>query len=530
MKLKYISLAAALFAGLFTACDDSGLDANNSIASYDTLPKFCEEGDTVKHAGTGILFYCKSGEWFEVGAVIPTAKSSSSTAEPPKSSEAKDGDTQSSDAGTEVENPDGTESSSSSCTGRRCKTEDSSDSNSSDSGNSTDSNSSTGNSANSGDSSDSNSSTSNSSTSTLDRDPLFMWMDTYVDWKKDTPTFDDGDRSATMGIVKTQYSDEQFVFTAKVTGFLDVDLSVLSKSNIDLVGEEIGLSTPALSDYRMLFVKKVFDSGKMTSYFVAGPTDPTTSVYRYVEIGIYEGNIEELIESLAATETICGDMWCGPAFDYRVITGMDAHEDGYMNGTSGYWFIFNDNADGGNSNVYWPVDPGTEYSPDALDPVIDHCEGLCGIADLVTGTLSYSPFAGVGFAVAGAASTVSPTPVAADASSWGGVCVVYTSDADIRVELGLSDTREKDLKYDIPNHTIAKSADQKVVNISWSAFVQDGWGASTGAESITGDAAAKELVYLKFKIQNSPGYYEFNIISVGTYGSCKAVEKVVVEN
>ena len=528
MKLKYISLAAALFAGLFTACDDSGLDANNSIASYDTLPKFCEEGDTVKHAGTGILFYCKSGEWFEVGAVIPTAKSSSSTAEPPKSSEAKDGDTQSSDAGTEVENPDGTESSSSSCTGRRCKTEDSSDSNSSDSGNSTDSNSSTGNSANSGDSSDSNSSTSNSSTSTLDRDPLFMWMDSYVDWKKDTPTFDDGDRSATMGIVKTQYSDEQFVFTAKVTGFLDVDLSVLSKSNIDLVGEEIGLSTPALSDYRMLFVKKVFDSGKMTSYFVAGPTDPTTSVYRYVEIGIYEGNIEELIESLAATETICGDMWCGPAFDYRVITGMDAHEDGELLGTSGYWFSYNDENDGGESDITWPVGLGNDYSTNALDPFIKHCKGLCGTAVLDKGELFYDPFAGVAFAIAGVESYDEPhTPVAANVSAWGGICVVYTSDADINIKLGLSDEKESALGLNVPNYTISESSDQKVVNISWSDFTQNSWG---NGESITGADAAKELVYLRFEIQRKEGSYDFNITSVGTYGSCKAVEKVVVEN
>ena len=80
MKLRYLSLTAALFASLFTACDDSGANATSSIASYDTLPKFCDEGDTVKHSSTGILFYCKSGDWFEVGAAIPTAKSSSSAA------------------------------------------------------------------------------------------------------------------------------------------------------------------------------------------------------------------------------------------------------------------------------------------------------------------------------------------------------------------------------------------------------------------------------------------------------------------
>ena len=523
MKLKYLSLTAALFAGLFTACDDSGANATDGIASYNTLPKFCEEGDTIKLASKSELFYCNNGDWLEVGLIINTEKSSSSTAETPKSSETKEEDSKSSESSGEIESDSGeTTSSSSACTGHRCKTEGSSDSNSSGSGKSSDS----GTSANSGNSSSSGNNSSGSTTveSSSDRDPLFMWMDTYVTWKKDDPTFDDGDRSETTGIVKTRYNDNEFTFAAKVTGFKDIDLSVLTTSNIDQLGATIGLTTPALSEYRKLFVKTVFDDeGDMYNYFVAGPTDPIVSIYRYVEIGIYKGNIEDLIDALVATEEVCGDMWCGPEAEYRVMTGLDAHEEGYKNGTSGYWFIFKDNADGGNSDVYWPVDPGTEYSADALDPVIDHCEGLCGIADLVTGTLSYSPFAGVGFAVAGAASTVSPTPVAADASSWGGVCVVYTSDADIRVELGLSDAKEKDLKFDIPNHTIAKSADQKVVNISWSAFVQDGWGASIGAESITGDAAAKELVYLKFKIQNDPGYYEFNIISVGTYGSCKAI-------
>ena len=74
-----LSLTAALFAGLFTACDDSGANATSGIASYDTLPKFCEEGDTIKLANKSELFYCKNGDWLEVGLIIPTGTSSNAT-------------------------------------------------------------------------------------------------------------------------------------------------------------------------------------------------------------------------------------------------------------------------------------------------------------------------------------------------------------------------------------------------------------------------------------------------------------------
>lgn len=524
MKLRYLSLTAALFAGLFTACDDSGANATSSIASYDTLPKFCDEGDTVKHSSTGILFYCKSGDWFEVGAAIPTAKSSSSAAGAPKSSEAKAGDTQSSDASGKVENPDGTESASSSsaCTGRRCKTSSSSegDSNSANSGNSSNSGTSTNSgSSNSGDvtdSSDDNSSASNSVAS-KPRDPYFDELGEYIIWKKFSLE-DDGDRSETMGFARSRLSDDDFIAGIEGYGYTQVDLSTLTESGIELLGQTIGLTTPTLNDYRYLFVSKDdSDPYNVISYFVVGPTSAMATGDRTVEVGIYDGDIQGLLNPPSGNG--CGDMWCGPYGLYRVETGLDAQNG---DGTSGYWFAFADDGEGGYSEITWPVPLGNEYSDEAMDPVIDHCGGLCGTAVLRSGEeLDINPFAGVGFAIAGETSTVDKTAAPADASDWRGICVAYTSDADIKVELSMGESVDPTMGYDVPAKTLPRSMTTKVINISWDDFTQVGWYAAHGASPTTGSEAAERLVYLKFRIQGSEGRYAFNIIGLGTFGSCR---------
>jgi hypothetical protein len=52
--------------------------------------------------------------------------------------------------------------------------------------------------------------------------------------------------------------------------------------------------------------------------------------------------------------------------------------------TSGYWFVYGDDAEGGASKISWPVPLGNEYSPDAKEPVLDHCGGLCGTAAVIS--------------------------------------------------------------------------------------------------------------------------------------------------
>jgi len=205
--------------------------------------------------------------------------------------------------------------------------------------------------------------------------------------------------------------------------------------------------------------------------------------------------------------------WHGADGVYKIDTELDqANENG------GYWFTYGDDADGGASKVEWPVTPGNKYSDDALDPIIDHCGGVCGTFTLGKGTLTYDPFVGIGFNLAGVPEGSTAADVA-DASAMGGVCISYTVDVAATLELGLGDAGDQAIGYDNPSAPLAKSTTAKKANLEWSKFKQAGWG--TG--KITGAEAAAKLAAIKFKIQAKDGTTgSFNIMGVGSYvdGDC----------
>jgi hypothetical protein len=212
----------------------------------------------------------------------------------------------------------------------------------------------------------------------------------------------------------------------------------------------------------------------------------------------------------AASMSFGFETWQGDAMVYQVNTELDAGGE-----KSGYWFNYGDDADGGASTVTWPVDKGTEWSPDALDPIIDYCNGVCGTFKLSKGTLTYDPFVGIGFNVAGSTDADSEVMVAADATAMGGVCIAYSVDVGASLEMGLGDAEDKALGYDNPFVTLAKSTTGTVKEFAWSGFKQAGWGEG----KITGDEAAAKLVALKFKIQAKDGTSgEFNIMAIGANG------------
>lgn len=205
------------------------------------------------------------------------------------------------------------------------------------------------------------------------------------------------------------------------------------------------------------------------------------------------------------------DMWSGWASYYRVDTGIDAGAE-----NAGLWFEYNDAADGGNSTINWPVARGNEYDAGAFDPIIDYCGGICGEYKLNEG-FDY-PFVGIGFNIVGSkTSTTAPEP--ADVSAWEGICIVYALDRTGVLEMGFTDSLEKEMKYDVPNKSLPKSTVGTVKDIKWGEFQQAGWG---NGLKISGEVAAKELVSLKFKIQGSvPGESgHFNVMAVGRYKTC----------
>jgi hypothetical protein len=199
-----------------------------------------------------------------------------------------------------------------------------------------------------------------------------------------------------------------------------------------------------------------------------------------------------------------------PRVDTRLDAGME---------TSGYWYVYADDADGGKSKVEWPIEIGNEYSELALDNVVEHCGGICGTAILDKGSLTYNPFVGIAFDVAGRVSKTSWTLAAVDASSWGGVCITYRSEAAPALELGLDDETERSIGYVNPAASLPKSAAGTMKNLAWTDFKQPSWYKSD--VKIDGPTAAKQLVSVKFKIQASTGKYDFNICAIGPYnGGC----------
>jgi hypothetical protein len=222
----------------------------------------------------------------------------------------------------------------------------------------------------------------------------------------------------------------------------------------------------------------------------------------------------------AVTSTFAGPFitWNGAdenAYNiWRVETGL-------LNETemSGFWFTYGDDGEGGESKIYWDVDPCRDCSIYWLEPIIDDCKGMCGTAILKKWNSPHTAFTGIGFNVVGQLSEKDWTLVTGDASSWGGLCVTYTSDTDISLELGLGDATDSTINYANPAVNLPASKTSNRMVFSWSDFKQPS--SYDGDVKIDGETAAKQLATVKFKIQAEDGNYRFNICAVGPKdGTC----------
>ncbi|WP_405325253.1 T9SS type A sorting domain-containing protein [Fibrobacter sp.] len=226
---------------------------------------------------------------------------------------------------------------------------------------------------------------------------------------------------------------------------------------------------------------------------------------------------------LSAALCVASAIYAGPFITWngadddapdQIQTGLDNGT-----GTSGFWFTYTDHVDGGTSIVHWDIDISPEPPLFSLEPVIYGCKGICGTARLSKGTLTYNPFVGLGFNVAGEISVNDWALSTGDASTWGGLCVTYTSDTDIALELGLGEKIDSTMNYANPAVTLPASQTDKRIVVSWSDFKQPS--SYNGAVKFDGDAAAKQLAMVRFKIQAEDGDYRFNICAVGPKdGTC----------
>lgn len=203
------------------------------------------------------------------------------------------------------------------------------------------------------------------------------------------------------------------------------------------------------------------------------------------------------------------DLWNGSTGNAKINTGSE---------NSGYWYTWGDGAYGGTSKIVFPVAIGNEYSAGVLDPVIDHCGGLCGTIEF--GKTANSEV-GVGFSVAEEGKT-------ADISSWGGLCISYSSEVGFYVyllsELGNAsnlnsnpriefDALKKSKKPVTSNFLDPMSPMTKCAKWENFSVLSDDYSVVR-----SGDGDAKKAKAIVFKFSGTPGaQYAFNIKSVGTY-------------
>jgi hypothetical protein len=179
-----------------------------------------------------------------------------------------------------------------------------------------------------------------------------------------------------------------------------------------------------------------------------------------------------------------------------------------------------DSVDGGKSSIVWPV----EFSDgvDSMATVNEYCQGICGTAVLDKGSMTYHPFVSVGFTLA---RDSSGNPVPVDVSNWGGICIVYMSYVAPALELDLGDSiNMKVLNGAVPTAGLPKSAFAHAIKcIPWSSFKIASWfkGDDYGWKEDTGVKAAKQLVGVRFRLQDKPqeGGYYFNVQSISAYNS-----------
>jgi len=218
------------------------------------------------------------------------------------------------------------------------------------------------------------------------------------------------------------------------------------------------------------------------------------------------------LTAIFAVSTSYGfDTWYGTT-EYVDTELYNATESG------GGWYVMDDAVDGGKSNIIWPTALGNEYSTSAVMPVLELCDGLCGTAMLENG-FEY-PYVMVGFNVVGQTSDTDTTSAAGDASNWEGLCITYRSTANTTLQLGLGEEVDSQMSYANPFVSLPKTNKDTSLKFKWAEFKQPSW-VFNNSLHISGEEAAKQLVSVRFRMQDVAGAYDFNICAIGPYnGNC----------
>lgn len=157
-----------------------------------------------------------------------------------------------------------------------------------------------------------------------------------------------------------------------------------------------------------------------------------------------------------------------------------------------------------------------------IDGAIDLCGGVCTVFSPRAEEGNCERFIDMHFSIAGYDLTKGINGEA-DASSMGGVCVVYTSDVPVTLRIGQAQKvwAIRDTRLD-PEIQVPAKETAGVERIRWSEF-------KTSPETfppLDGELAATRMVDFSFVVYGcGDDSYEFNIMAVGPYDGCERWEK-----
>ena len=210
--------------------------------------------------------------------------------------------------------------------------------------------------------------------------------------------------------------------------------------------------------------------------------------------------------------------WIGAEGNPQIETGLVPDKDVY-----GYWSWFIDNNVRYTNIDFMPALVTPEPTVHRLDQVIRYCGGVCGTAILDTAkNANYPASVGIAFSLAvkvkGLYGEVEKT-YEPDASSWGGICVTYTSDKDLIVDLVNEQTKDFGNYVAPPQTNLPASETGNRAFLAWSDFKQPS--SYKGNTIVSGEDIAKQLLAIRFFIKGEPGEYKFNFCAIGPKdGTC----------
>lgn len=186
-------------------------------------------------------------------------------------------------------------------------------------------------------------------------------------------------------------------------------------------------------------------------------------------------------------------------------------ETGSVEETSGYWYDYNDENDGGASAFAWDASKVENEYGNSYGPMIEACGGMKGSVTMGAG-YDY-PYAGIGFNI------ISEAQEGADISAWSGICLAYQSTIGFAIELGVADEKTV-TEYNNYKATVAKAPSLTNSDFPWAKFTQEkGWGKTVDQATVLASTAA-----IKLKFSGTAGTSgDFLIQQVGSLGQCGGV-------